>query len=172
MRFVWLTCWKDLCRSRRDPLALMAWLGMPLMVALMMNLVFGKGEAAPQGRLLVADEDGTIASGLLTGAFTRGPLAKMFVVEAVAREAGRQRIDRGDGSALLIIPKGLQSALIDNQPARLQLFTNPAQMILPKIVEETMAMVADAGFYLQSVAGEQLRSFRFAGPPDTATDMQ
>jgi ABC-type multidrug transport system permease subunit len=130
-----------------------------------MNLVFGGEAARPQGRLLVADEDESFLSNLLTGAFSRGPLARMLVIEKVGREEGRARIDRGDGSAFLIIPRGLQNAYLGNQPARLQLFTNPGQRILPKIVEETLSVAVDAGFYVQQVAGDQLRAFNAGQAP-------
>src|ERR1700689_768205 len=133
MRFLLAAVTKDLRRMRRDPLALATSLGIPLVLVTLVTLVFSGGQAAPQGRLLVADEDGTVLSQLLTGAFTRDPLSKMFVMETIGREEGRRRMDHGDASALLIIPKGFQDAFFQNQPVQLQLLTNPAQEILPKI---------------------------------------
>jgi ABC-type Na+ efflux pump permease subunit len=156
MRFVWLSAFKDLSRLRRDPLRLAAWIGIPLMLAVIMNLVFGGREAAPQGLLLVADEDESALSNALTGAVGRRPLARMLLVEKVKREEGRARIDRGDGSAFLIIPPGLQDAYLRNQPFRLQLFTNPSQRILPQIVQESLSIMLEGGFYLQQVAGDLL----------------
>jgi ABC-type multidrug transport system permease subunit len=164
MRFIWITAWKDLNRLRRDPLRLVFWIGIPLMLALIMNTFFGGDEAKPQGRLLLADEDGTFLSNILGGAFSRNP-GVVIVVEAVTREQGRARIDRGDGSALLIIPKGFQDAFFNDRPAKLQLFTNPSQRILPKIVEETLAVIIDGGFYIQRVAGDQLRALAAGQSP-------
>lgn len=165
MRFVWISALKDLRRLWHDPLSLAPWLGMPLMIGVLMNLVFGGGQAMPQGRLLVTDEDNSLLSHALTGAFGRGPLSKMVLVESINREGGRDRINRGDGSAFLIIPKGLQDAYLLNQPFRLQLFTNPGQRILPKIIEETLSIAVDGGFYLQQVAGEQLRAIHLDQAP-------
>jgi len=119
----------------------------------------------PQGRLLVTDEDNSLLSHALTGAFGRGPLSKMVLVENVSREGGRDRINRGDGSAYLIIPKGLQDAYLRNQPFRLQLFTNPGQRILPKIIGETLSIAVDGGFYLQRFASEQLRAIHLDQAP-------
>jgi ABC-2 type transport system permease protein len=165
VRFLWISTVKDLRRLRRDPISIGMWIAIPLVLAVLMNLVFGGGEATPQGLLLVQDEDKTFASNMLTGAFRSGPLAKMLLLEDVKPEEGRARIDRGDGSALLIIPKGLQKAYLDKQPFRLQLITNPAQRILPKIVDETLSMMLDASFYVDALFGDQLRTFDLTKPP-------
>jgi ABC-type multidrug transport system permease subunit len=132
-------------------------LGIPLVLVTLITLVFGGGQATPQGRLLVADEDGTLLSQALTGAFSREPLSKMLVMETTGREEGRRRMDRGDASALLIVPEGFQNAFLQNQPAQLQLITNPAQEILPNIVAETLSTVVDGAFYLQREAAIPLR---------------
>ena len=67
MRFLWTAVRKDLGRLRRDPMGLATSLGIPLVLVTLITLVFGGGQAAPHGRLLVADEDGTLLSQALTG---------------------------------------------------------------------------------------------------------
>jgi ABC-2 type transport system permease protein len=168
MRFIALSAWKDLRILRRDPFSVVIWMGIPLCIGLLMRLVFGGGDTRPQGRLLVADQDGTIASSLLTGSFSNDPLGKMLTVEKVDLAAGRARIDRGDGSALLIIPAGLQDAFLNDRPYRLQLLTNAGQRILPKIVEESLRGMVDGAFYVQRVAGAQLRPLGDRGVPGDA----
>jgi len=168
MRFLWISVRKDWSRVRRDPFSLATSLAIPLILAVMMSLVFGRGQALPQGRLLVADEDDTVVSNLLLGAFTRDPLGKMLLVEKVAQADGRARINRGDGSALLIIPTGLQDAFLRNRPFQLQLFTNPSQKILPQIVQQSLSIMVDGGFYLQQVAADQLRAFDTSHAPADA----
>ena len=163
MGFLLAAVTKDLRRMRRDPLALATSLGIPLVLVTLITLVFSGGQATPQGRLLVADEDKTLLSQALTAAFSREPLAKMLVMEPTAREEGRRRMDRGDASALLIVPKGFQEAFLRNQPVQLQLVTNPAQEILPRIVEETLAIVVDGGFYVQRLGAVPLSSFVATG---------
>ena len=58
MRFFWLSTVKDLRRYRRDATALGLWFLLPLVMAAMIGLVFGRGDAKAQGLLLIADEDG------------------------------------------------------------------------------------------------------------------
>jgi ABC-type multidrug transport system permease subunit len=160
MRFVLSSALKDLRRLRRDPLAVGVWIGIPVIIGLMLTLLFGGGSSpTPHGRLLVADEDQSLLSAFLTGSFDRGPMAKMITVERVERGEGRRRLDRGDGSALLIVPKGFAEAYLRNQRFELSLVTNPSQQILPQIIAETLSMVMDLGFYVQLLAGDQLRAF-------------
>lgn len=166
MRFVWISALKDLRRLRRDPVSLAMWIGIPLIIATLLIVIFGRGESMPQGRLLVADQDDSILSSLLTGGFGRGPLAKMVLIEKVTEEQGRRRMDRGDGSALLIIPKGFGSAFLNRRPMRLMLLTNPSQRILPGIIEEALSITLEAGFYLQLLAGESLDTFHRGNPTD------
>ncbi len=159
LRFVLASAWKDALRARRDPFGILVWIAIPLILGALITAVFGHGDATPQGRLLVADEDDTFVSNLLTGAFSREPMSKMVFVEKVSREEGRARLDRGDGSALLIIPKGLAGAVFQNQPSRLELVTNPSQRIVPNIIREVLSVAVEGEFYLNQVAGDQLKAF-------------
>jgi hypothetical protein len=114
MHFLAVSLRKDWARVLRDPSQFVIALGIPLVLAVLMSLVFGRTPAAPHGRLLVADEDHSIASARFLDGFRRDPLNKMVTIEQVTRDAGRARIDRGDGSAFLLIPKGLQQAFLMN----------------------------------------------------------
>lgn len=149
MRFLAISLRKDWARALRDPSQFAIALGIPLVLAMLMSMVFGRGPATPHGRLLVADEDNSIASDRFLEGFRRGPLARMVTLEKVSRDAGRARIDRGDGSAFLAIPKGFQQAFLTNRPARLELVTNPAESILPQMIRETLSLSVDAAPYFR-----------------------
>lgn len=162
MEFILATARKDLLRRLRDPLGLIVWMGIPLFIVSILFLVFGRGGGSPRGLLLVADEDQSLGSSLVGGAFTQGPLAEMLTVERVEQAAGRARMASGDASALLIIPKGFGAAAFRNQSTKLTLIVNPSQRILPRIIEETLSLVAEAAFYLQEIAAEPLRAIEEA----------
>jgi ABC-2 type transport system permease protein len=166
MRFAWSTAIKDWRRHRRDPLGLILWIGLPLIVGGLLTMVAG-GKEGPQPRahVLVVDEDGSFLSGLLIGAMSQDAMGGLIQAEEVDRESGRKRIDKGDVSALLIIPGGFGEAVLQEKPSSLQLVTNPAEMILPGIVEEVLSVLVDATFYLHRLIGEDLRELA-AGPPE------
>ena len=165
MHFIWISAVKDFRRLRREPITLLTWIGIPTFVALILVVIFGRGDPRPNGKLLVADEDGGFGATLLTGAVSQGPLGNMITVEKVRREEGRRRMDKGDASALLIIPKDFTTALLESKPAKVELIRNPAQRILPDMIEETLSILTDGAFYLQTVAGDQIRSLPRSAPP-------
>jgi ABC-2 type transport system permease protein len=169
VRFLFLSARKDLQRLIREPVMLAVWLGIPLMVTALLSIVFGGDSVTPHGLLLVADEDGSMVSSMVSGAFTREPLSGMVTVENVKQEEGRGRIGSNRGSALLVIPKGFGSAVLKNEPVQAQLITNPSQTILPDIIKETLSMLFDAAFYLQATAGPELRAISGQPPAESRT---
>ncbi len=167
MRFMIASARKDLLHLVRDPAGLAVWVGVPLVLLTLISSVFGGGKITPKGKLLLTDEDASLVSGLFTGAFSQGELGKMIETEKVTAEEGKRRMDRGDASALLIIPKGLGSSFLDRKPFQLTLIKNPSQSILPEMVEEVLSVLTEGGFYLQQALGDELTIFQ-ARPTDTA----
>ena len=162
MRFFWLSTMKDLRRYRRDATALGLWFLLPLVMAGIVGLVFGRGDPKPQGLLLMADEDGGLAGTFLRESISQGPLGPMLAIQQVARAEGRQRLAHGDGSALLIIPKGYDRAVMHDEPAIWTLVTNLEQLLMPRVVREVASANVEAAFYLQRIAGSELRSLEDA----------
>ena len=168
-RFVVITAYKDLRRRLADPVSLVMWFGLPLAIgAMILTLSSGGDGAGPRGRLLVVDEDDSFASGLLAGAAGQGPVGELFDVTHVDRDEGRRIVDAGDASALLILPAGLQAAVLGERTAEIQLVTNPAQRILPGLIEEALEIVVEVAFYGERVLGEPVR--RIADGPPTDSD--
>jgi ABC-2 type transport system permease protein len=159
MNFVILSAIKDLRRMRRDPTALAIWIGMPLFVAVLMVAFFGHEQPKPQGLVLIADQDKSFISALVLHAYTQDKLGEMLTVQQTPLEEGRRRIRSGDGSALVIIPKGFGRAVLGRQTAQIQLLTNPSQSILPKIVESVTSVLLDGAWRLQQVAGDEMSRF-------------
>lgn len=157
MRFVLTSALKDLRRRLADPSALLMWMGLPVVIGGLMSLISGGNGPAPKAHLLVVDEDQSLVSRLMVGGSRQGQLAEFLDVELVSANAGRAKIDKGDASALLTIPKGFQDSVLREQPATLALVRNPAEQILPAIIEEGLKMLMEAVFYVQRIFGQQLR---------------
>lgn len=165
MRYIWDTALKDWRRHRRDPFALLLWIGLPFLVgALLVMVSGGRGGPQPQAHVLVADEDGSFLSSLVVGAMSQDALHGLINAESVDRVAGRARLDKGEVTALLIIPEGFGKGLLAETPVKLELITNPSQTILPRIVEQVLSMLTDAAFYLHRLIGDDLRELAM-GPP-------
>lgn len=172
MRFVLATARKDLLRIARDWPALLVWIAIPLAVGALLVLMFGSGGGGPSGRLLVVDQDESLGSRLLTGAFQQGPLAGIFEVEAVELAEGRRRIEKGDASGLLVVPEGFGRAALEGRPATVELVTNPSQTVLPGILEGTLGTTLEAAEVLRRLFDRPLDEIvatfdREGAPPDT-----
>lgn len=165
--FVWLTATKDLRRRMQDPWSLAFWLGMPVMIVTLILLAFGGGSGrTPVAKVLVVDRDSTFVSGLVMQALGRAPTVD---AEYATATAARRQLDDGKVSATLQIPKGFGQAFFDRTPTTLVLRTNPAQRILPGMVEETLGLLTDAGFYAQQIFDEELEAIGEGPPPGRNT---
>ena len=159
MQFVITSAAKDLRRRLADFAGLAIWLGIPLFVGLLMVVIFGGGNATPKASVLLADEDQSLVGRFLAGAAS-GEGANYLDLTKVSAEEGRARLDRGEGSALVVLPKGLTDAIFNDTPASITLVTNPAQRVMPEVVRTGLEMFVEAVFYLQQILGEPLRAFR------------
>ncbi len=170
MRFMWLTARKDLRRRLADWPALALWLGIPVAVGVIMGLAFGRQGAAPQVHVLLADEDDSMLGRALEGAASSGRGAGVVRIERVASaEEGRRRMQAGEASALLILPKGFVDAVLERRPATVTLVTNPAQRILPEIARAGAEMLVEGAFYVQELVGDEIRAFVDRRLPGTRT---
>ena len=159
MRFFWQSVVKDLRRKVNDPYSLALWLAIPLFIGIAITLATGgSGGTNPTAVLLVADEDESLISGLFKGVFNQGELSSIIQLVEVTREEGLERIEEGKGSGFLVLPQGFGEAVLLENPLTLTLITNPAQQILPSILEETLGVIVDGTFYLHRILGEQLKT--------------
>lgn len=172
MAFLFATFRKDLARWRQDYVAILIWLGIPLMIGgLITAMMGGSDDSGPMGSLLIADLDDTLLSGFVAGAFSQDELSGVIGVKAVSPEEGARIIEAGDASAFLTIPAGFQDALINNTAATLELKTNPSQTILPGIVEDVTGVLLDAGFYLQAAFSDEIAEITAATESSAPSDV-
>jgi hypothetical protein len=176
MRFAWISAVKDLRRFRRDIPALASWLLLPLVIGGLIGLVFGRQDANPHGLLLIDDEDHGLAGPFVREIISRSSLGRLMAIQQADRDEGRERMNHGDASALLIIPQGFDLAVRLDQPAELTLVTNPEERIMPQLAREAASATVDAAVWLQQSGGTDLvgatraigRANRYLNPPRIA----
>lgn len=170
MQFILSSARKDLTRWWQDKTVFLIWLGIPFLMGGMITTLMDGGDGAkPRGVLLIVDQDDSLLSGLMAGAYSSGELGDLITVEKTSLEAGTQRINAGEASGLLVIPKGFSNAFINEVPITLTLKTNPAQTILPGIIRDITEILLDVGFYAQQMFGPEIKQINDAsGEPDSA----
>jgi ABC-type transport system involved in cytochrome c biogenesis permease component len=130
----------------------------------------GRAGPAPVARVLVVDGDDSFVSQALVQALS-SEQARMIEAEVVAGiDEARARIDRGEASALLVVPKGFARAVLREEPCKLELITNPSQRILPGMIESALEMLREAVFYVHRVFGDELRDFALAAEGEGAAE--
>lgn len=170
MRFIWSTAVKDWRRRLRNPLEIFMWIGIPLVVGLLITLAFGGRDGPrPQAHVFVADNDKSFLSRFLVGALSQDAAGGFIRAESVAESEGRALMDKGKATGLIVIPKGFSQAVLREQPATLELVTNPSETILPGMVEEGLSILVDGTFYLHRLVGDDLKAFADGPPEGTKT---
>jgi ABC-type Na+ efflux pump permease subunit len=160
MSFALTSLRKDIMRWRQDVTSTLIWIVIPLMIGgLITALMSGQG-VKPHGVLLVVDQDESFLSELIAGAYSAGELGELISVEKTTLDEGTKRVNDGEASSLLIIPKGFGAAFLDAEPVTLMLKTNPAQTILPGIITNVTEILLDAGFYVHQLFGDQIDSMQ------------
>ncbi len=170
MTFLLLGVAKDISRWLRDPVSFVIYLLVPLLVGGLLTAVTGQGPT-PTGTLLVADEDRSMVSRLLVAALFDADLGDTLRVEKSDEAGGRELMNTGDASALLILPDGFGEAFLRQEPTALVLVTNPSEAIMPRIIREGVEIVVDAGFYFQALLGDETRAIYDAVTGDTSDDV-
>ncbi len=167
--------YKDFLRRWRNPGGFIMLMLIPIAFALLFGSLFGPGRQKnlmPRVHLLIEDHDNSFASQFVASAFGRGELAKMFQVENINKNQGRPLMDKAKASALLIIPDGFGDSLLSRQPANLLLIKNPSQSFAPKIVEETVDILAEGGDRLLYIAAKPLQAInQGVKNPDLADEL-
>lgn len=143
----WTLLQKDLRRALRNPGPLLINLALPLSVTALVGFTFGSSnESGGIGKIkiAVADEDKSLFSQFLSGAFNQGDAKKYLQVEWLSHDASMQRIQDNQVSAVVVIPENFSASYLTAQKVPpLRLIKNPAQSFYPAIVEELLQVAVE-----------------------------
>lgn len=147
-------------RVFRERWGLISWMGIPIIIVFLMSLIAGSGGGQITGKILITDHDDSTLSQFLAGGFAQGPLAEIFTLKAVSEEQGQTMMDAGEASAWITIEAGFGSAFLNSEPTQLELVKNPAQSILPQMVETSLKLLVDAATYIQLLFDKELAALK------------
>jgi len=157
MRAILIIAAHQIRRVVRNPGLILLLLAIPLTLAVMEYAAFGRTAAEgklPPTKVLFLDEDDTLASGAVPQVFSGGPAKDFFELAQVpSRDEAARMFTRGDASALIVVPKGFQDALLAGRPSELVFYANPIQTIGPEIARSMVEMTAliGNGLYAQAL---------------------
>lgn len=148
MRNIWPLVRKDLLRDARHPWGLVIFMIIPVLTALIISLVF-----SPQGdiqenvviRIAILDRDDDFLSLVLRSISNQGQAAENLQLNLVdTEEEGIDLLERRKASAFVVLPENLTLDLLESRTTAITLYKNPAEAILPRIVEEGLNIVCIA----------------------------
>jgi ABC-2 type transport system permease protein len=145
MRRLFLILANDTRRHLKAPLAMIIYIIIPLAMTGLIGIIFAPktdSNQLPPIQVLLVDYDKNIASKLLLGAFDSDQLKKMFQVTTADEAEGRKRMEKGQASAMVVIPERFTLDLLEIKPVTLAVVKNPSEQFLPDVVEEFMNTMA------------------------------
>jgi hypothetical protein len=154
----------DLKRDWKRPWAMLLLAMMPLALSVLIASVFGgQGGSGPMPTVHVAilDQDKDLLTGLLRSLPTQGDTAKNLRLHFVEnREEGFRLVEKSQVSALVVLPTKMTENLLKGQTNSIELYENPAQQVLPKVVRQGVSLLALGLSATAETLGEPLRDIR------------
>ena len=154
----------DLKRDWKRPWSMILLAALPLVLSLLIASVFGgKGGSGPMPTLHVAilDQDKDMLTGMLRSLPSQGDAAKNLRLHFVEnREEGLRLVEKDKVSAFVVLPKNMTENLLRGQTNVIQLYENPAQQVLPKVVRQGVSLLALGLSAIADTLGEPLRETR------------
>ncbi len=168
---------KDFRRDLKRPWSLVLFAMLPVVMTALIAAVFGgrAGSATvPAIRVAVLDEDRDLVAAALRLLLTRGRSGGEFEVRFVQdRDEGIRLLEQRKASALVVLPARMTENLVNGRASIIELYENPAEQYLPKIVHQEVSLLADGTSGVAEVLRDALkdiwgllRSDRL--PPDEA----
>ncbi|MGA2867093.1 MAG: ABC transporter permease [Verrucomicrobiota bacterium] len=136
----------DLKRDWKRPWSILLLAALPLAMSVLMAAIFGgKGGPAslPTVHVAILDQDKDLLSGMLRSLPAQGEAAKQLRLHFVENRAeGLRLLEKSKASALVVLPRNMTESLLNGQTNAIELYENPAEQVLPKVVREGVSLLA------------------------------
>ena len=135
----------------RDRAALFWTFFFPIMFVLLFGVLFS-GSGDSKVSVGFVNEDNTPVSLQIQQQFEAIPILTIQTGSLVDEKAAMQR---GDVSAVIVVPQGLAAAIAAKQPIELQLYSDPSKTQTTQVVQGAVAQIAN-GFNLALAGGTEV----------------
>lgn len=164
MKLILRLLFNDLKRDWKRPWSMLLFAALPLALSVLIVSVFGgRANTAPMPTVHVAvlDNDMDMLSSVLRSLSGQGDAAQHLRLHFVdTREEGLHLVEDSKASALVVLPKGMTEGLLKGETNSIELYENPAEQVLPKIVRQGVSLLALGLSGAAETLGEPLRNIR------------
>jgi ABC-2 type transport system permease protein len=154
VRHVWYICTKDLLENRRDRLAALFTLVLPVIFTVVLGLVFGQAEGAGLP-LALADSDGSPVAQQLAERLSESSLLDVKIMDAAEVD---KAVQEERAAAGLVIPEGFGAAVTAGEPATLAFVrtqTSTGAQSIGQAIRDAMSKL-NTGMLAARTAAEQV----------------
>jgi hypothetical protein len=155
---------KDLRRDWKRPWSLLLFASLPLLMTGLMASIFaggGKGTTMPAIQVEVLDQDKDMFADALRSMSGQGDAAKQLRLHFVDKlEDGLLVLEKRKASALVVLPKNMTEDLLSGKTNTIDLYENPAEQVLPKVVRQGVLLLATGLSGAAEVFHEPLTTIR------------
>lgn len=155
---------KDFRRDWKHPWSILLFAALPLIMTSLIAAIFGGGggkAGMPVIHLAVMDQDDDFLTGILRGMPSQGDASQKLKVQFVkTREEGIRTLENRKASAFVIFPKNMTEDLLNGRTNSIELYENPAEQIIPKVVSQGVSLLACGLSAAADILGEPLRDIR------------
>lgn len=157
----------------REKWGLFSWVTIPIIIVFLMSFITGGGsQDESRGTLLVTDLDDSFVSNLLINSLSQGELSSWIGIKKINAEEAQDIMQAGDASAWLTIGDNFADDYLKQRPTTLTLVKNPAQSVIPDLIESALMLFTDAGDYLQQLFSEELATIAGINNSDNFSDLE
>lgn len=164
MRTVLRLLRNDLKRDAKRPWSMLLLVALPLVLSMLIASVFGgQGHSGPMPTVHVAilDQDKDLLTRLLRSLPTQGDAARHLRIHVVeSKDEGLRLVEKSEVSAFVVLPAQMTERLLNGSTNAIELYENPAQQILPKVVRQAASLLALGLSAAAETLGEPLRDMR------------
>ncbi|KAA3638602.1 MAG: ABC transporter permease [Proteobacteria bacterium] len=121
---------------------------------------------------MVTDLDDSFVSNLMVNSLSQGELSGWIGIKKVNAEDAKKIMQAGDASAWLTIEQDFADNYLKQQTSRLKLVKNPAQTVIPDLIESALLLFTDAGGYLQQLFGDELATIATINDSNDLSDLE
>jgi ABC-2 type transport system permease protein len=144
MKTVWRLTVANVKSLTRDRAALFWTFFFPVMFVLLFGVLFS-GSGDSKVSIGFVDQDHSVVSAGLQGAFRS---VDLLDVRTGTLEEEKAAMQRGDISAVVVVPEGVGAAVAQKTPVSLQLYVDPSKSQTAQVVQQIASQIA-AGFNLK-----------------------
>lgn len=152
--------YKDLVRFSKNPVGLLVMVSVPLLITFLMSMVFGgqnDDDIQITLKIAVLDQDEEMIGGFIRSMSNQGDAANRIQMHIVDDfDEGVKLLEDREASALFVLPEHLSNDLLSGKDASIQFYPNPAEVMLPRVIEHGADIVAIGLSETLNLIGDEL----------------